>query len=199
MENPETVRCLQEIKRRVEPKIFLMETKKPNSFVLNKVEDIGYTYNALVPPHGHGGRGLILLWKQEIQLEVISSCDNYTDARINYEGKRFYSTFVYGNPNKALRKQMWNHLIELAMIRDEPWFISDDFNDILDNSEKEGGQARSEGSFGDFRTFLLKVIYMISGIPAALSWRGSRRDYTIDSRLDRAISNSSWPELFPSG
>ncbi|CAA7012943.1 unnamed protein product [Microthlaspi erraticum] len=66
----------------------------------------------------------------------------------------FFSTFVYGDPDRGTRKRMWEYLTDLAIIRDSPWFLTGDFNDLIDNSEKEGGPMRAEGTFGDFRTFL---------------------------------------------
>lgn len=67
--------------------------------------------------------------------------------------KDFIIHYVYGHPDKALEKQIWNHLIDLTLIRDASWFLAGDVNDILENSEKEGGPAKPESSFGDFRTF----------------------------------------------
>ena len=42
----------------------------------------------------------------------------------------------------------------ISQSRDSPWFLTGDFNDIVDNSEKEGGPVRAEGTFVDFRTFM---------------------------------------------
>ncbi|CAN7029521.1 unnamed protein product, partial [Brassica rapa subsp. trilocularis] len=39
--------------------------------------------------------GPTILWKEWLQLDVISSCNNYFDTRISYEGKVSYVTFVY--------------------------------------------------------------------------------------------------------
>ncbi|CAF1809003.1 unnamed protein product, partial [Brassica napus] len=40
-------------------------------------------------------RGLALIWKDWLSLEVISSCNSYFDTRVTYEGNVSYATFVY--------------------------------------------------------------------------------------------------------
>lgn len=45
------------------------------------------------------------MWNQDLEVEVISSCINYFDTRVTYKGKAFYATFIYGDPDKAKRKQ----------------------------------------------------------------------------------------------
>lgn len=69
----------------------------------------------LVSPRGRGG-GLILMWKEEVNVEVISSCIKYFDTKVTYEGKAFYATFIYGNPDKAKKKQTWDYLTALPLI-----------------------------------------------------------------------------------
>ncbi|CAA7062291.1 unnamed protein product [Microthlaspi erraticum] len=199
--NPWTVRRLKEIRKRVDPDIiFLSETKNPDPFVMTKVESLGYHNIAFVSPSSVASGGLSLLWKQEIPLDIISSCTNYFDTQITYEGLVFYSTFVYGDPERATRKQVWDQLIGLAQVRDDPWFLSGDFNDIINNSEKEGGPIRDEGTFSDFRTFLSEGdLYDLRHSGCCLSWRGRRNNHLVKTRLDRALSNNEWAELFPSG
>lgn len=196
-----TVHRLQEMRKRLDPDvIFLSETKNPNTVVMQKIDSLGYHSHAFVSPHGIAGGGLALMWKQEIQLDIISSCINYFDTHISFEGKVFYSTFVYGDSDRATRKRMWEVLTSLALIREAPWFLTGDFNDIIDNSEKEGGPARAEGTFGDFRTFVSEGdLYDLRHSGPSLSWRGKRNDLLIRSRLDRALSNGEWAEMFPSG
>ena len=69
MENPRTVRRLKEMKKEFSLGIiFLMETKNPDEFVIKKTEQLQYENKFLVSSVGHGAGGLILLWKQEINL-----------------------------------------------------------------------------------------------------------------------------------
>lgn len=119
-----------------------------------KLECLRFGNIKTVPPHGRAGGGLALLWNDGIDLSIVSSCINYFDAKLVFEGKLSYSTFVYGDPDKKKRKQVWDYLTALALIRDAPWFVSGDFDDLTGNSEKEGGLERPEGSFDDFRAFL---------------------------------------------
>lgn len=155
MGSPWTVQRLQEICKKFDPDvIFFSETKNPHHVVVKKTEDLGFTNLHTISTHGHAGGGLAILWKDWLQLEIVSSCNNYFDTRLTYEGNVSYATFVYGNTNKRKRKQTWDYLTSLALIRDAPWLVTGDFNDITGNYEKEGGPERSEASFSDFRMFL---------------------------------------------
>lgn len=168
--------------------------------VAKKTEELGFTNLRTVQPQGVAGGGLAILWKDWVGLEIISSCKNYFDTRISYEGNFSYLTFVYGDTDKRKRKQTWDFLTSLALIRDAPWLVTGDFNDITGNSEKEGGPERPEASFSDFRTFLSEGdLYDLQHSGECLSWKGKRWSHDVKCRLDRALSNSAWAEDYPSG
>lgn len=199
MGNHWTVQRLGEIKKSIYPDIiFLMETKNPNAFVLDKLKHLGYEYYDLVPPVGHGAGGLALFWKQEIKLEVIEANANLIDTQVEVEGKRFFASFIYGDTDQHQRRSLWDYLISISEARDAPWFITGDCNDILSNEEKKRGTQRPEGSFTDLRTFYAQGdLFDIPHSGDPLSWRGQRGDHLVRCRLDRAAANSTWAELFP--
>lgn len=139
-----------------------------------------------------------MFWKQEIKLEILSPCLNNIDSYIEYEEKKFYATFIYGDTDRGKRREMWAHLVEQATVREAPWFLSGDFNDIISNEEKKGGPQRPERSFTDFRSFLSEgYLYDLRHSGDPLSWRGIRNSQVVRCRLDRALANSTWSELFP--
>ena len=53
-----------------------------------------------MPPHSPGGGGLYLGWKEDVKTTIISKCDNYIDTTIEYKGRTFHATFVYGEPDQ---------------------------------------------------------------------------------------------------
>lgn len=68
-----------------------------------------------------------------------------------------------------------DRLITKTLTREEPWFITGDFNDLLCTDEKEGGPDRPEGSFTDFRTFFSEGdLFDLQHSGDPLSWRGTR-------------------------
>ncbi|CAA7018492.1 unnamed protein product [Microthlaspi erraticum] len=156
-----------------------------------------YGSRFLVPPHSPGGGGLDLYWKQGMELAVMSSSDNYIEAMITYKGKSFITTFVYGEPDHSKRKDVWEDLTAKNKGRDLPWFLTGDFNDILNHSEKTGGPMRAEGTFGEFRSFLSKGdLYDIPHTGNPLSWRGVRYSHLVHCRLDRSLSNGAWADIY---
>ncbi|KAF8085396.1 hypothetical protein N665_0668s0027, partial [Sinapis alba] len=185
--NSQTVQRLGEIHKLFSQDItFLTETKNSNDFVLCKCTSLDYPNSYLVPPTGHGAGGLALFWKQGLQ--------------IFYENKRFFATFIHADTNYVVRRQLWNELTALTLSRDAPWFVTGDFNDILNNQEKEGGRSRAEGSFVDFRSFMSECdLYDLPHTGDFLSWRGVWTEGVVRCRLDRAIANSHWFDIFHSG
>ena len=198
--NTFTVRRLTEIHHAISPDImFLMETKNSDDFIANKFLWMGYSNKFTVPPTGMGG-GLALLWKEDLNITILSSSKNFIDVELSYRGVRSFITFVYGSPQRENRAAFWTHLSTLGADRELPWLLTGDFNEILENAEKVGGPPRWEGSFLNFRSFVSQHglwDQKHSGCP--LSWRGMRHTHFVQSRLDRALSNYAWSEAYPVG
>lgn len=113
-----------------------METKKPDTYVLNVFKWMGYASHCIVPPHSPAGGGLALFWKQDIHVEILSTNQNYIDTAITYKKDKFLATFLYGESDITKRHQFWLALSDLAATRNDAWFITGDFNEILNNTEK---------------------------------------------------------------
>ncbi|XP_024016332.1 uncharacterized protein LOC112089810 [Eutrema salsugineum] len=171
-----SVQRLRELQKKVDPDIvFLNETKNEEAFIKKKLDLTSYESLFFVPPQSPGGGGLALFWKHDLSLSVSSACNNYIDTNISHKNNTFVATFVYGEPNQANRKAMWQNLTDMAAGRDLPWFLTGDFNDILDNDEKSGGPPRAECTFGDFRAFVSQNnLYDLRHVGNYLSWRGIR-------------------------
>lgn len=118
--------------------------------------------------------------------------------RLSYKGKNLFATFVYGVPKVSNRQAVWDQLAFIALTRDSPWFLTGDFNEIIDNSEKSGGPERPESFFGPFRSFLSAAdLFDLQHTGNFLSWRGKQGTHLVDCRLDRSIANSHWSDMFP--
>lgn len=137
--------------------------------------------------------------EKDIDLTILSTSNNFIDTRIIYKGKSFLATFTYGEPDHSKRNAFWETLSTLHSNPKGPWFLTGDFNELIDNSEKRGGPARAEGTFTAFRTFLSENdLFDLKHSGNALSWRGKRGTHLVRCRLDRAMSNPEWMDLFPS-
>lgn len=200
MGNPATVQRLKEIHKRNSPDVtFLTETKNDMDMISKTLNWMSLEKYHEVPPHSPGGGGLFLTWKKDINLVVLSATQNYINTTISYKGNTFQVTFVYGEPDHTKRYAVWNELTTLHPSPGKSWFLTGDFNEIVDNSEKNGGIVRPEGTFGAFRTFLAQNdLFDLKHFGNFLSWRGKRNTHLVQRRLDRAMCNSEWSGLFPS-
>ena len=87
--------------------------------------------------------GLALLWKKELKVDVQSYSDNHIDAIVDQGviGKQWRITGFYGNPKTSKRPDSWLLLKRLSTLNSLPWVCLDDFNELMDGREKEGGSA----------------------------------------------------------
>ena len=81
----------------------------------------------------------------------------------------------------------------------EPWFIIGDLNEITGNHEKEGGVLRHASTFVDFNNMIDNCgILEFPSLGNTMSWSGTRNKQPVRYRLDRALGNVEWHNLFPS-
>ena len=81
--NLRTVRVLGELVQRWNPNIiFLSETKIKKKAMEKIMEKINFGNGLIVPRKGRGG-GLALLWKREVDLEIMGYSRNHIDAIVS--------------------------------------------------------------------------------------------------------------------
>jgi hypothetical protein len=76
---------------------------------------------------------------------------------------------------------------------DLPWVMLGDFNEILSNQEKEGGNLRPQRCMQQFRDALVDSELSDMGFMGEKFRRRGR----IRERLDRAVANQRWRDKFP--
>lgn len=177
-----------------------MVTKRQDEDVFKMYRGTEFTNHFTVPPVGLSG-GLALSWKDCVTLEIMFASANVIDTRVTFNNKSFFVSYIYGAPQRENRAAFWQTLSDIGAQRgEEAWLLTGDFNDLLDNSEKVGGPLRWEGSFLSFRNFVSQHgLWDLQLSGNSLSWRGTRYTHFIQSRLDRAMANVAWMEMFPAG
>jgi hypothetical protein len=105
-------------------------------------------------------------------------------------------TRIYGEADKY---KTWKRLRELHGQVSMKWLVIGDWDEILYNHEKEGGNPRPIHYMLTFRDALIDCGLEDLGYAGdSFTWRRkwSRRILGIRERLDRACANEAWVELF---
>lgn len=193
-----TVRRLKEIHQKYLLDIIcLSETKQNDNYIRDLCCDLGFQNFVSVPPVGLSG-GLVLFCKQEVDITVLFQSAHLIDCKINFNGFSFYFSCVYGYPERQYRHLLWERLERIAVHRQGSWFITGDFNEILNHNEKTGGNVRSDSSFNDFRQMIRTCDFSdIKPIGNRFSWTGKRGNHDVSCCLDRAMGNTEWHQQFP--
>ncbi|XP_024010239.1 LOW QUALITY PROTEIN: uncharacterized protein LOC112085271 [Eutrema salsugineum] len=192
-----TTRRLEELCNRYSPGfMFLSETKNNHFFLQNMQVNLGFDSLLTVDPLGNSG-GLALFYSKDFPVKILHQDDRLFDVETIIDGNRVCMSFVYGDPVVKNREYVWERLSRIGISRNEPWFIIGDFNEITGNHEKSGGKKRSEATFLPFRAMIQNcgmIEFPFQGNP--LSWVGRRRNGVIRCRLDRALGNEDWHNIF---
>jgi exonuclease III len=153
--SPRAVRDLCQLAKENKARIlFLMETKCSKARVEMVRIKLGFTGAFTVDPVGRSG-GLTLLWKEEKEVEIQNFSRRHINAIITEEGVQSWKlTGFYGHPEWAKRHEAWDLLFHLKSYIPDPWLVIGDFNEILEQSEKEGGAQRREAQMDLFRNTL---------------------------------------------
>ena len=80
--NLQTVRVLGKLVQQWDPKIvFLLETKIKTKAMEKVMEKINFVNGLIMPQKGRGG-GLAMLWRREVDSEIMGYSKNFIDAII---------------------------------------------------------------------------------------------------------------------
>ncbi|GLT85698.1 hypothetical protein SLE2022_038790 [Rubroshorea leprosula] len=175
--------------------VFLMETKQKTNYLERLKRKFRYSNSIYVEPHGYSG-GLALWWTDEVHISIFYSDKNMLDgccSDADYSVSWHFS-FVYGEPNVQLRQPMWSRMLNLRRPPSIPWLIMGDLNLVGECSDKKGKRP----PLAIDRRIYEELICV--GSLREIAFRGSKYTWVrgnIRERLDRALINDGWGQLFP--
>nr|XP_023917061.1 uncharacterized protein LOC112028598 [Quercus suber] len=199
--NPLTVKALQKVVLEKDPTlVFLMETKFDVTEMDGVKQKIERQQGLVVPSVRRAG-GLALLWKNSLQVDILSYSPGHIDAIVSEEQglKKWRFTRFYGHPETRKRGESWTLLENLSSRNQLPWVCMGDFNEILFAKEKVGGGVRPEGQMRCFRETINSCRLRDLGyVGSNYTWsrRLGKRGW-VRERLDRALVSTDWAGVFP--
>jgi hypothetical protein len=134
-----------------------------------------------------------------VDVSVRPWCNYYIDAKINFEGKSWRFTGIYGEPRTKQRNRTWEAIRYLKSQDDLPWLCAGDFNEITKGEEQLGGKPRSEHQMSAFRDCLMDCGLVDLGYKGYdFTWNNRRAGAeNIQVRLDRGTATAPFLNLFP--
>lgn len=160
------------------------------------VEKFGFSGAVRVDPVGFAG-GIWCFWKRSLlSMEVVSTSKYCVVLNVNPRSPTpWLLSVVYGSPQERFRDELWEELRGISTELDLPWCVLGDFNSVLHSHEKSGSGDFNQRSGQKFADCIFDCGLVDLGYKGPIfTWRSG----ALRERLDRALGNVRWQELFPS-
>ncbi|KAK8609360.1 hypothetical protein V6N13_061809 [Hibiscus sabdariffa] len=175
--------------------VFLCETrlnKRKAESIKNRLNMEG----CITVESGQGSTGLMLLWKEEVSINLIAYSNIRIDVEVTTSIKSFRFTGVHAFSGHRTIKT-WNLLDRIKSASRLPWLVGGDFDQILSQSEKIGGRRRGIREMEEFKEALERN--GLSDLKPDKGWitrYNKEEGNPIRERLDRFTGNIEWINKF---
>lgn len=166
--------------------LFLMETKLLERKVTEMCNKFGFDKGFEVPRIGIGG-GLMALWKDSVEVILLTSSTNHLSCLLRWDNQPRFWHFCgfYGDPKTSNRHHTWELLRKLSTVYNGLWLVMGDFNEILSQADKKGGEVRNENHIEAFRISLEACnLHPLDYIGEHFTWFRTTTDGCLEERLD---------------
>uniref|UniRef100_A0A803QNQ6 Reverse transcriptase domain-containing protein n=1 Tax=Cannabis sativa TaxID=3483 RepID=A0A803QNQ6_CANSA len=147
-----------------------------------------------VPRSGLGG-GLLLFWKENVFVNILSHSLHHIDCIITINNTTFHLSCYYGSPYVVDKQASWtllHRLFDTAPLL--PWLIIGDFNDYLGFNDRNTRGLPPSHAMHSFQNFVGKYsLFPLVFSGSRFTWKHG----TTLERLDWAIINQKWADLYP--
>lgn len=133
-------------------------------------------------------------------MELVNFSQWHISVLIRKEGKRSEWVFTgfYGHSDASKRKLSWDLLTKIRPSNQMGWCVAGDYNEVLVQSEKCGGNQRSESQMAQFREALENNSLSDLGCRGGFfTWSNRHADDTFTKeRLDKCVANNQWRIMY---
>ncbi|GLT97187.1 hypothetical protein SLE2022_147640 [Rubroshorea leprosula] len=199
-------RRIMDLKGRHSPTIMLiLETKLNGEAARVAATRCGFSNAHIVESDGRAG-GMWLLWDEdEVAIDVMTSTRQGIHAIVKVRSHPILSKVywflsgVYGRPQFEIRSQLWEELRIVSKHFTGPWLVIGDFNDVVDSTEKFGGNPICQNRVKAYTDCMNDCNLLDLGyFGGRFTWVNMRdNSQIIRERIDRAWANPDWHLQFP--
>ncbi|RYR47014.1 hypothetical protein Ahy_A07g032908 [Arachis hypogaea] len=178
--------------------VFLMETRAKEGRINTIRRKLCFDKSFCVELWGLFG-GLCILWKSNVNINILSWCDNFITAKIGINnGESWKCIFVYGNPIFRKRKNLWRNLTANNWDQEAAQIYIGDFNEVLTQEENVGLHLKPRGQLEEFKKFLNDNRLMDLDLKGnKFTWFSNPKNgFVTRERIDRVLVNWQWREKF---
>ena len=146
--------------------------------------------------------GLWILWKsEEVEILPLSSTEQEIHAIVKVRSSdiSWLLSAIYASPRLAERRILWDNLKTVAHLHNLPWLMIGDFNEVLSDDDKFGGNHVNLNRALEFKDCLDKCNMVDLGFTGPKFTWTNRRPISslILERIDRCFANPVWRILYP--
>ncbi|GLT73561.1 hypothetical protein SLA2020_454110 [Shorea laevis] len=198
-------KSVMDLKRIHNPAMLLiLETKIAGQNARDVADSLGFQKSCIVNSDGLAG-GLWLLWDDaRLSVDILSTSNQAIHAVIQVSNNplfpfNWFFSGIYGRPQFEIRNILWQELTAMANVIQGPWMIIGDFNDVVDQSEKFGGNDVSQTRVRAYLDCMNSCNMVDLGFTGnRFTWVNMRcSNQMIRERLDRVWANPDWKLNFP--
>ncbi|XVE57592.1 hypothetical protein DITRI_Ditri04bG0102500 [Diplodiscus trichospermus] len=176
--------------------VCLLETrvKKPNMQVIYSKQFAGWN---IYDNYNYAVNGRIwMLWKDEVNVEVINCTDQSISSIIEMQNRKFLFTVVYGSNDSKERKKLWHHLEDVhRSFRDMPWLMAGDFN-VSIHPDESSNHCEGQAVTMDMQEFIdcrnNMEVFDHGAIGPLFTWTNKQQEGFLAKKLDRVLINDQW-------
>ncbi|XP_072064279.1 uncharacterized protein [Arachis hypogaea] len=198
---PLTIHTLKGICKSHSPEIvFISETKNQSRQVEAKFRACSYESWHIVNPSGIAG-GLALAWKDSINVQIINSGEFFVAAEVKEFGNNGVWMFigVHLSCSEQIRALQFEELTTMSQQLEEKVVIAGNFNAIISQAKKEGGDQKSATTIATFINFIdSNKLVDIGMVGRPFTWTNRRqREDLVKERLELYLVGMGWKLKFP--
>ncbi|KAL0458785.1 UNVERIFIED_CONTAM: hypothetical protein Slati_0505700 [Sesamum latifolium] len=141
------------------------------------------------------------MWSKSVEVQLQSLSHYHIDVFIRQNDTEDWWCFsgVYGESDTSKRTEFWKLLCRLHLQSARPWLCAGEFNEFLEQSEKQGGPMKVEWQIHNFHNCLSSCELHDLGFDGpTFKWCNNHQEpHTVRERLDKDCSNVLWSQAFP--
>jgi hypothetical protein len=139
------------------------------------------------------------MWFEVVKAKIQNQSKRHINAKITPSNgpPRKYTGF-YGHSEASKRKETWSIFRHLNLFKFIQWICAGDFNEIIDLTEKSGGNGRLGGVMEYFKnTLVFCKLHDLGYRGPKYKWNYGREGGAFtQERLDSVTANKAWCELY---